>query len=173
MTALCNFAQDQVSSLEAKSVYYISIDINSNSGHPTMFDIILDNNDSLFLDIKDEHSFIKNALVNTVYVPRLWSYDVFRRYYNDIDVKDSFRNVFFDKLKKYGKKFTLTLKSGETVSISYFFLKGVFVQIKRQIVFSNGLNSEDNPKVSNPCIPFAMTEFNYVKDLPVKISRPD
>lgn len=168
MANLYTFAQHKESSLVTRSAYYISIDIYSNKNHATMFDMVLDQKDSLLLNIRDKESFIKNALANTIYVPRLWSYDAFRKYYNDIDVKDSFRNIFFDKLEKYGTKLTLMLKSGETVRISYIFLRGVFAQFENQISFSHGLDNEDTPKVSKPCIPFAITEFCPLKEMPIK-----
>lgn len=50
-------------------------------------------------------------------------------------------------------------------------MKSVFVQFDRQILFSNGLTREYHPKVNTPYIPFAITEFDYVKELPEKMAQ--
>ena len=154
----------------AKNVYYISINIYSKDNYPTMFDVVLDKSDSLLVDTSNKHNFINGILHNSLYVPRMWSSDVFLKYYGDtaIDTENRFRNMFYDIMEKNGKKEEIKLASGETVKITYFELKGVFVLLDKEISFSLGLDQNDNPKVNRPCIPIAITEYEFTRHLPTK-----
>ena len=150
-----------------KDAYYISIDIDTKQNYPVMFDIILDKNDSLLVDTSSKQNFINGILQNSTYVPRSWSLDVFIKLYGDtgVDTKNRFSNLFYDEMEKNGRKETIKLTSGEMVRISYLALKGVFVQLNREVSFSCGLDQRDNPKVNKPCIPFAITEYEFTCNL--------
>ncbi len=153
-----------------KDIYYISINIYSNHNYPTMFDVVLNKNDSLLVDTSNKKNFINGILHNSSYVPRVWSSDVFIKYYGDtdFDTGNRFRNMFYELMEKNGKKEEIKLTSGEIVSITYFELKGVFVQLDKEISFSLGLDQNDNPKVNRPYIPFAITEYDFIYHLPIK-----
>ena len=164
----------QISEMEfvAKNAYYISIDVNSTQNYPIMFDIILDRNDSLLVDTSSKQNFINGVLQNSIYVPRCWSSDVFIRLYGDtgVDIRSRFSNMLCDEMEKNGRKETIKLASGEMVSISYIALKGVFIQLDREVSFSCGLDQRDNPKVNEPCIPLAITEYDFTCNLsPIRI----
>ncbi|MBR5989746.1 MAG: hypothetical protein IK003_09520 [Prevotella sp.] len=162
------FGQINEMDFVVKNAYYISIDIDMKQNYPIMFDVILDKNDSLIVNTNSEQDFINNILQNTTYVPRCWSSGVFIKLYGDdgVDTINRFRNLFFDEMEKNGRKETLKLASGGMVNISYIGLKGVFVQLNKEISFSHGLDQKDNPKVINPCIPLAITEYILTNNLP-------
>ena len=155
--------QISVNNFFVKNVYYISIDIDSKYNYPIMFDVVLNKKDSLLIDTSSKTDFISRILHNSIYVPRCWSSDLFLKLYGEtgIDTYNRFRNVFFDEMEKNGRKKTIKLTSGEIVNITYFELKGVFIQLDKEISFSYGLNKEDNPKVNSPFIPIAITEINH------------
>ena len=156
--------------LVVKNGYYISINIYPKNNYPTMFDIVLNKNDSILIDTSNKQNFINGILLNSLYVPRCWSSDVFLKYYGDtsIDTENRLSNLFFEIMEKNGKKEEIKLKSGEIVKITYFELKGVFVQLYKDISFSLGLSPNDNPKVNRPCVPFAITEYEFTCNLPIK-----
>lgn len=164
------FSQNCNMNFVVKDAYYITIDIDSEHNFSIMFDAILNKGDSLLIDTSNKHNFINGILSNSTYVPRCWSSDVFTSLYGDtgIATKSRFSNLFFDEIEKNGRKESLTLKSGEMVYISYIELKGIFVQLNKEISFSHGLDQRDNPKVCKPCIPFAVTEYVITNYLPQK-----
>ena len=164
------FGQTNETDFVVKNAYYISIDIYSKNNYGIMFDVIMNQEDSLIVDTSNKQNFINGVLQNTTYVPRCWDSDVFRKIYGDtgIETKHNFSNMFFNEIEKKGRKDTLKLTSGEFVTVSYIKLKGIFVQLNKEISFSEGLTQEDNPKVSKPCIPFAITEYEPTRDMPIK-----
>ena len=163
------YGQVNVSGFVVKDAYYISIDINSKNNYPIMFDAVLNKKDSLLIDTSNKQNFITGILQNSIYVPRCWSHNVFLKLYGDsaIDTHNKFRNMFFDEMAKNGGKKIIELSSGDMAKITFIKLKGIFVQLDKEISFSYGLNQEDYPQVNKPCIPIAITEYESTNKLPI------
>lgn len=152
-----------------------------NGEWPIDFTVLL-KNDTIFVDVNDEDSFIRSVYSQGLFVPDcLWNPKIFARFFGKdwihywINEVSKFENFTYDLSTKYRKKDSITLKNQRKINYSYYEISGFFAYLDKQTDLkyvgpsSNGIQ-DTSLIVGDITMPIAVTNI-YFKLNPIVLKQ--